>query len=79
MNTFLHSAWLAFIAIAVAVVGGIIQALTNFHPTDQVTSLIMSSLGGVVIGLLNMLLHKLQGTTIASVDTVTTTTSTAKA
>lgn len=64
MSTFLHSLWLALIAIGVAVLGGIIQGLTNFHPTDQVTSLIMSSIGGIVIGALNMLLHKLQGTTI---------------
>jgi len=65
MNTFLHSIWLAVLAIVVAVLGGVIQALTNFHPTDQVTSLIMSSLGGIAIGGLNMLLHKLQGTTVA--------------
>ncbi len=69
MNTLLHSVWLAVLAIAVAVLGGVIQGLTNFHPTDQVTSLIMSSIGGLVIGGLNMLLHKLQGTTITPTST----------
>lgn len=70
MNTFLHSLQLAGIAIAVAVVGGVIQGLTNFHPTDQVAAFIMSSVGGMFIGLLNVLLHKLQGTTVAAKEDV---------
>lgn len=64
MNDFIHSLQVAGIAIVVAVLGGIIQALTNFHPTDQITAFIMTTLGGVMIGALNALLHKIQGTTI---------------
>lgn len=65
MNTVLHSLWLALIAIGVAVIGGIVEALTNFHPTDQIAQLLMTSVGGIVIGGLNVLLHKLQGTAVA--------------
>lgn len=72
MDNFWHNLQLAGIAIGVAVLGGVIQALTNFHPTDQITSLIMTTVGGIVIGLLNALLHKLQGTTVTSVDNVVT-------
>lgn len=64
MNNITHSLWVAFIAIVVAIIGGVIQGLTNFHPTDQITSFIMSSIGGLAIGGLNMLLHKIQGTTV---------------
>ncbi len=71
MNTFMNSLKVAGIAIAVAVLGGIAQALANFHPTDQVTSLIMTTLGGTFVGLINALMHKLQGTTVAPKDAVT--------
>lgn len=65
MNDFLHSLQVAGIAILVAVLGGIIQALTNFHPADQLTAFIMTTVGGFAIGGLNALMHKLQGTTVA--------------
>lgn len=73
MSTFLNSLKVTGIAIAVAVLGGIAQALTNFHPTDQVTALIMTTFGGIVIGLINALMHKLQGTTVVPTSTITTT------
>ncbi len=66
MNTFLNSLKVAGIAIAVAVIGGVVQGLTNFHPSDQVTSFIMTAVGGTVIGLLNALMHKLQDTTVVA-------------
>lgn len=72
MANFWHNLQLSGIAISVAVLGGVIQALTNFHPTDQITQLVMTTVGGIIIGLLNALLHKLQGTTVASVDNVVT-------
>lgn len=67
MSNFLHSLQIAGIAVAVAVLGGVIQALTNFHPTDQITAFIMTTVGGIVIGALTALLHRLQGTTITKV------------
>ena len=73
MGTIKNSLKVAGISIAVAVLGGVIQALTNFHPTDQTTALIMTVVGGAVIGLLNSVMHKLQGTTVVPKVTVTTT------
>lgn len=71
MGAFLNSLKVAGIAIAVAILGGVIQALTNFHPTDQVTAFIMTSVGGVIIGGATWLMHKLQGTTVAKKEDVT--------
>lgn len=82
MSTFLNSLKVAGIAIAVALIGGLIQALSNFHPTDQLTNFIMTVGGGAAIAALNALMHKLQGTTVApvaSVNTPTTVTTTTKA
>lgn len=70
MGTILNSLKVAGIAIAVAILGGIIQALTNFHPSDQITSFIMTAIGGTIIGLLNALMHKLQGTTVAPTSSI---------
>jgi len=65
MGTFLNSLKVAGISIVVAVLGGVAQALTNFHPNDQITAFIMTTIGGVVIGGINWLMHKLQDTTVA--------------
>lgn len=71
MTTFLNSLKVAGISIAVALLGGLVQALSNFHPADQITAFIMTVLGGTVIGALNALMHKLQDTTVAKkVDVV---------
>jgi hypothetical protein len=69
-----NSLKVAGISIAVAIIGGIIQALSNFHPADQYTALILTVFGGGVIGGLNHLMHILQGTTIAPVNTTVQTT-----
>lgn len=74
MNTFLNSLKVAGISIAVAVLGGVIQALSNFHPTDQITAFFMTVIGGAVIAGLNALMHKLQDTTVVKKEEVLKTT-----
>lgn len=72
-NTLLNSLKVAGISIVVAVLGGIIQALSNFHPSDQITAFFMTVFGGAIIGLLNQAMHKMQGTTVVTSNTVLTT------
>lgn len=72
MGTFLNSLKVAGISILVAILGGVIQALSNFHPTDVTTTTIMTVVGGVFIGLLNAWMHSLQGTTVAPTANVVT-------
>lgn len=72
MSSLLNALKIAGISIAVALLGGLVQALTNFHPTDQVTSFIMTVIGGSVIAGINELIHKLQGTVVAKASDVVT-------
>lgn len=74
MSTFLNSLKVAGISILVAVLGGVVQALTNFHPSDQITAFFMTVVGGTVIAGLNALMHKLQDTTVAKKEDVVKTT-----
>lgn len=70
MGTFLNSLKVAGISIAVALLGGLAQALSNFHPTDQLTNFIMSVVGSSAVAGLYALMHKLQGTTVAPKEDV---------
>ncbi len=70
MSQFWNGVKVFAISLAVALLGGLTQALTNFHPSDQVGAFIMSSIGAVAIAGINALIHKLQGTTVAKVADV---------
>jgi hypothetical protein len=71
MGIIKNSIKVAGIAILVAVLGGIIQALSNFHSTNGMANLFMSIFGGVIIGGLNAFMHQIQGTTVVPKTTIT--------
>lgn len=56
LNGLKHTA----ITLAVLIVGGIISALGNFHPTDQVSVAVWGFGGSLVIGALTAVVHWLQ-------------------
>ena len=70
MSIFKNSIKVAGIAILVPIIGGIIQAITNFHSGNMVANFFMTVFGGVIIGGLNAFMHKIQGTTIVPTNTV---------
>lgn len=66
MNIFKNSIKVAGIAILVAVLGGIIQALANFHSNSMIANFFMSVFGATIIGGLNAFMHQIQGTTVVT-------------
>ncbi len=70
MSQFWNGVKVFAISLAVALLGGLVQAITNFHPTDQIGAMLMSTVGAIVIAGINALIHKLQGTTVAKVEDV---------
>lgn len=75
MGIIKNSIKVAGIAILVAVLGGVIQALSNFHSSNVMANFFMSVFGGVIIGGLNAFMHQIQGTTIIPKSTLITTAS----
>lgn len=69
MGIIKNSIKVAGISILVAVLGGVIQALANFHSTDHLANLFMSIFGAVIIGGLNAFMHQIQGTTVVPKST----------
>lgn len=72
MGIIKNSIKVAGIAILVAVLGGIIQALSNFHSDNTMANFFMSVFGAVIIGGLNAFMHQIQGTTVVPKITITT-------
>ncbi len=70
MSQFWNGVKVFGIALSVQLLGGLIESISNFHPTDQIGAIIMTTIGAVVIAGLNALKHKLQGTTVAKVEDV---------
>jgi hypothetical protein len=70
MGIFKNSIKVAGIAILVAVLGGVIQALANFHSNSALANFFMSVFGATIIGGLNAFMHQIQGTTIVNKSTM---------
>ncbi len=70
MSQFWNGVKVFAISLAVAVLGGLAQALGNFHPTDQIGAIVMSTIGAVAIAGINALIHKLQGTEVVKTTDV---------
>lgn len=71
MGILKNSIKVAGISILVAVLGGVIQALSNFHSNSMMANFFMSVFGAVIIGGLNAFMHQIQGTGIAPKENIT--------